>query len=99
MNRYPWLRANKSHAVSPERTKICCARYGNVMCSRSSVIPLFIDQIKYGKSMTVTEPKMTRSTLTEFNSNNIQLLDVEQVKEKLLSFQYIWEELAAWKEQ
>ena len=50
----------KSRTVSPERTKICCTRYGNVMCSRGSVIPLFIDQIKSGKPMTVTEPKMTR---------------------------------------
>ena len=41
-------------------TKICCTRYGNVMCSRGSVIPLFIDQIKAGKELTVTEPEMTR---------------------------------------
>jgi len=41
-------------------TKICCVRYGNVMYSRGSVIPLFINQIKSGKSITVTEPKMTR---------------------------------------
>lgn len=192
----------KSRTVSPERTKICCTRYGNVMCSRGSVIPLFIDQIKSGKPMTVTEPKMTRfimsleeavdlvlfafsegnsgdilvqkapactievlaqavaelfdpeheikvigirhgekmyetlltneecahavdlgnfyrvpcdkrdlnydkyfkegdvtrSALTEFNSNNTQLLDVERVKEKLLALQYIRDELAAWRE-
>lgn len=190
----------KSRTVSPEQTKICCTRYGNVMCSRGSVIPLFIDQIKSGKPMTVTEPKMTRfimsleeavdlvlfafsegnsgdilvqkapactievlaravaelfdpgheikvigirhgekmyetlltneecahaidlgqfyrvpcdkrdlnydkyfkdgdttrSALSEFNSNNTELLDVEQVKEKLLSLQYIQDELAAW---
>ena len=193
----------KSRTVSPEQTKICCTRYGNVMCSRGSVIPLFIDQIKSGKPMTVTEPKMTRfimsleeavdlvlfafsegnsgdilvqkapactievlaqavaalfdpgheikvigirhgekmyetlltneecahaidlgnfyrvpcdkrdlnydkyfkegdvtrSTLTEFNSNNTQLLDVEQVKKKLQEQSNIREELAAWKEQ
>ena len=190
----------KSRTVSSDRTKICCTRYGNVMCSRGSVIPLFIDQIKAGKPMTVTEPTMTRfimsleeavdlvlfafkegnsgdilvqkapactievlakavaelfdpgheisvigirhgekmyetlltneecahavdlgnfyqvpcdkrdlnydkyfkdgdtswTTLSEFNSNNTQLLDVEQVKEKLLSLQYIRDELAAW---
>jgi len=41
-------------------TKICCTRYGNVMCSRGSVIPLWIDQIKAGNPITLTEPTMTR---------------------------------------
>lgn len=41
-------------------TKICCTRYGNVMCSRGSVIPLWIDQIRNGHSVTLTEPNMTR---------------------------------------
>ena len=41
-------------------TKICCTRYGNVMCSRGSVIPLWIDQIKNGQPITITEPSMTR---------------------------------------
>ena len=41
-------------------TKICCTRYGNVMCSRGSVIPLWIDQIRNGQPITITEPKMTR---------------------------------------
>lgn len=41
-------------------TKICCTRYGNVMCSRGSVIPLWIDQIRNGNSITLTEPRMTR---------------------------------------
>ena len=41
-------------------TKICCTRYGNVMCSRGSVIPLWIDQISNGNPITLTEPKMTR---------------------------------------
>ena len=50
----------KSRTVDPADTLICCTRYGNVMCSRGSVIPLFIDQIKEGKPLTVTEPKMTR---------------------------------------
>ncbi len=50
----------KSRTVDPEKTKICCTRYGNVMCSRGSVIPLWIDQIKEGKPITVTEPEMTR---------------------------------------
>ena len=42
------------------RTKICCTRYGNVMCSRGSVIPLWIDQIRAGQPITLTEPSMTR---------------------------------------
>ena len=50
----------KSRTVSPDRTKICCTRYGNVMCSRGSVIPLWIDQISKGEPITVTEPTMTR---------------------------------------
>ena len=50
----------KSRTVSPEKTKICCTRYGNVMCSRGSVIPLWIDQIKNGQAITLTDPKMTR---------------------------------------
>lgn len=50
----------KSKTVSPEKTLICGTRYGNVMCSRGSVIPLFIEQIKAGKPLTITEPNMTR---------------------------------------
>lgn len=42
------------------QTRICCTRYGNVMCSRGSVIPLWIDQIRNGQPVTVTEPSMTR---------------------------------------
>lgn len=42
------------------KTKICCTRYGNVMCSRGSVIPLWIDQLRNGNPITITEPKMTR---------------------------------------
>lgn len=50
----------KSRTVSPEKTKICCTRYGNVMCSRGSVIPLWIEQIRNGQPITITEPSMTR---------------------------------------
>ena len=50
----------KSRTVSPEKTKICCTRYGNVLCSRGSVVPLWIEQIKSGKPITITEPEMTR---------------------------------------
>lgn len=193
----------KSRTVAPEKTTICGTRYGNVMCSRGSVIPLFIDQIKAGLPLTVTDPNMTRfimsleeavelvlfafengmsgdilvmkapsctigtlaqavrelfhaenpvqvigirhgekmyetlltneecvhaidmgrffrvpadtrdlnydkyvvkgnverNPLTEFNSNNTRLLNVEEVKEKLLSLQYIRQELAEWEER
>ena len=193
----------KSRTVSPDKTKICCTRYGNVMCSRGSVIPLWIEQMKAGNPITVTEPKMTRfimslqeavdlvlfafqhgesgdilvqkapactiqvlaravaelfrpetevkvigirhgeklyetlltneecahamdlgdfyrvpcdkrdlnydkyfkegdvmrNPLTEFNSNNTQLLTVEQVKEKLLALPYIRGQLAAWEDR
>ena len=50
----------KSRTVDPEKTLICGTRYGNVMCSRGSVIPLFIEQIQENRPITVTEPKMTR---------------------------------------
>lgn len=50
----------KSRTVSPERTKICCTRYGNVMCSRGSVIPLWIEQIRNHKPITITDANMTR---------------------------------------
>ena len=193
----------KSRTVNPEKTKICCTRYGNVMCSRGSVIPLWIEQIKAGNPITITEPSMTRfimsldeavdlvlfafengtsgdilvqkapactietlakavtglfkpdheikvigirhgekmyetlltneecsnaidmgdfyrvpcdkrglnydkyfkhgdverNPLTEFNSNNTELLTVEQVKEKLLTLQYIRDEVANWEEK
>lgn len=192
----------KARTVSQDKTTICCTRYGNVLCSRGSVVPLFINQIKEGKALTVTEPEMTRfimsleeavelvifafanaesgdimvqkapactievlaqavkslfhseneikiigirhgekmyetlltneecahaidmghfyrvpadkrdlnydkyfktgdtdrNILSEFNSNNTELLDVEQVKEKLLTLSYIRDEIAAWEE-
>ena len=50
----------KSRTVNSEDTLICGTRYGNVMASRGSVIPLFIEQIKAGKPLTVTDPNMTR---------------------------------------
>lgn len=50
----------KSRTVSPELTTICCTRYGNVMCSRGSVIPLWISQMRKGEPITITEPSMTR---------------------------------------
>ena len=54
------ITANARVAAELGDTVICCTRYGNVMCSRGSVIPLFIDQIKAGKPITITNPDMTR---------------------------------------
>ena len=54
----------KSRTVSPEKTKICCTRYGNVLCSRGSVVPLWVDQIREGKPITITEPSMTRFVMS-----------------------------------
>ena len=54
------ITANARVAADRGDTVICCTRYGNVMCSRGSVIPLFIDQIKSGNPITITNPAMTR---------------------------------------
>ena len=54
------VRANARVAAERGKTVICCTRYGNVMCSRGSVIPLFIDQIRNGQPVTITNPEMTR---------------------------------------
>lgn len=50
----------KSRTIDPTKTKICCTRYGNVMCSRGSVIPLWIEQIRSGNPITITDGSMTR---------------------------------------
>jgi len=159
----------KSRTVSTDKTVICGTRYGNVMTSRGSVIPLFISQIKSGKPLTVTNPEMTRfimdleeavklvifafenansgdimvkkapackigvlaravksifnaknrikiigtrhgeklyetlidgdkklSIEKEYNSNNTEILSLEQVKKELLNLSYIKEELRNW---
>ena len=54
----------KSRTISEDRTKICCTRYGNVLCSRGSVVPLWIDQIREGKPITLTAPDMTRFVMS-----------------------------------
>lgn len=54
----------KSRTVDPDKTSIMCTRYGNVLASRGSVVPLFISQIKDGKDLTVTDPNMTRFVMT-----------------------------------
>ena len=58
-------------------TKICCTRYGNVMCSRGSVIPLWIDQIRNGNPITVTEPKMTRFIMSLDEAVDLVLFAIE----------------------
>jgi len=59
-------------------TKICCTRYGNVMCSRGSVIPLWIDQIRHGNHITITEPKMTRFIMSLEEAVDLVLFAFEQ---------------------
>lgn len=54
----------KSRNLEETETTICCTRYGNVMASRGSVIPLFVDQIRAGKQITITDPNMTRFMMT-----------------------------------
>ena len=54
----------KSRNLEETETTICCTRYGNVMASRGSVIPLFVDQIRAGKALTITDPNMTRFMMT-----------------------------------
>jgi UDP-glucose 4-epimerase len=54
----------KSRNVDPARTVMCCTRYGNVMASRGSVIPLFADQVRRGEPITITDPEMTRFMMT-----------------------------------
>ncbi len=67
----------KSRTVAPEKTKICCTRYGNVMCSRGSVIPLWIDQIRNGNSITITDPTMTRFIMSLDEAGDLVLFAFE----------------------
>lgn len=70
----------KSRTVSPDKTLICGTRYGNVMCSRGSVIPLFIEQIRAGKPLTVTEPEMTRFIMSLDEAVDLVLFAFEHAK-------------------
>lgn len=67
----------KSRTISPEKTKICCTRYGNVMCSRGSVIPLWIDQIRFGSPITITEKEMTRFIMSLEEAVDLVLFSFE----------------------
>ena len=62
------------------KTKICCTRYGNVMCSRGSVIPLWIEQIRNGNPITLTEPKMTRFIMSLEEAVDLVLFAFEHGK-------------------
>lgn len=63
-----------------DKTKICCTRYGNVMCSRGSVIPLWIDQIRSGQPITITEPSMTRFIMSLDEAVDLVLFAFEHGK-------------------
>ena len=67
----------KSRVAADRGTILCCTRYGNVMASRGSVIPLFIDQIRAGKSLTVTDPRMTRFMMSIDDAVNLVLYAFE----------------------
>ncbi len=70
----------KSRTISPEKTKICCTRYGNVMCSRGSVIPLWIDQIRAGNPITITDGSMTRFIMSLDEAVDLVLFAFEHGK-------------------
>lgn len=70
----------KSRVVSPEKTLICCTRYGNVMCSRGSVIPLFIEQIKARQPLTITDSEMTRFIMSLEEAVELVLFAFEHAK-------------------
>ena len=67
----------KARTVDPEKTNIMCTRYGNVLASRGSVVPLFINQIKAGNALTLTEPSMTRFVMTLEEAVNLVLFAFE----------------------
>lgn len=67
-------------ARTTQKTKICCTRYGNVMCSRGSVIPLWIDQIRKGNPITLTEPTMTRFIMSLEEAVDLVLFAFENGK-------------------
>jgi len=71
----------KSRLVSDNETVICCTRYGNVMGSRGSVIPLFLDQIKAGMDLTITNPMMTRFMMTLEDAVDLVLYAFENGKQ------------------
>jgi UDP-glucose 4-epimerase len=70
----------KSRVAADRGTILCCTRYGNVMASRGSVIPLFIDQLRSGKPLTVTDPRMTRFMMSIDDAVNLVLYAFEHAE-------------------
>jgi len=70
----------KARIVDPEKTVICATRYGNVMASRGSVIPLFIEQIKQGRPITITDPNMTRFMMSMDDAIDLVLYAYEHAQ-------------------
>ncbi|KAJ6645071.1 UDP-glucose 4-epimerase [Pseudolycoriella hygida] len=75
------LMVAKSRTIAEEGTILCCTRYGNVMASRGSVIPLFVQQIKEGKSLSITDPSMTRFLMSLKDSVNLVLYAFQHAKQ------------------
>ena len=74
------IRANALRAAEKGGTTISCTRYGNVMCSRGSIIPLFIEQIKAGKPITITDPDMTRFLMNLDEAVDLVMFAFEHAK-------------------
>ena len=70
----------KSRLCDPDRTVLCATRYGNVMASRGSVIPLFVEQLKAGRPLTVTDPAMTRFLMSLEESVDLVLYAFEHAR-------------------
>lgn len=70
----------KARTVDPDKTLICCTRYGNVMASRGSVIPLFVEQTRGGQPLTVTNPKMTRFLMSLEEAVDLVLFAFQNAK-------------------
>jgi len=74
------LAVSKSRIMKENKTVICVTRYGNVMCSRGSVIPLFINQVKAGNELTVTDPNMTRFMMSLDDAIDLVLFAFNEAK-------------------
>ena len=74
------IRANALRAAEKGGTVISCTRYGNVMCSRGSIIPLFIEQIKAGNPITITDPNMTRFLMNLDEAVDLVMFSFEHAK-------------------
>ena len=70
----------KSRTISPQHTTICCTRYGNVLCSRGSVVPLWVEQLQAGNPITITDPTMTRFVMTLEEAVDLVLFAFEHGK-------------------